>query len=206
MVAYEQVTAEDDTHLVHNAKIVKKGSLLCAMINADEFNKIYNNATLSTTDRQQQLHTITNDVEDFVGAMEGIDLFEYFQPAEWFGNKNYGRAMIGAHWCKLHPEGVNDEVRTNISSILKDGGAAFQEEFFCVYPEAKHYLWCPAIVLLYNIVRGPNTWPKHLFDIIINRLVDLYIDPYHADWGSQNNKHFQLILLTPDYGYFTTHS
>ncbi|KAI0929357.1 hypothetical protein AcW1_009881 [Taiwanofungus camphoratus] len=156
MVAYETVTAESDTHILHDGKILKKGSLLVAMINAAEFNKVMK-APEPVADRQGQLHKITEDLADFVGAIDGSGLFEYFEAEyvpllrrpcsivdsrrlrEWFGNQNYGRAMIAAYWCKLHPGAITPGVRTNIARLLRDGGEPFQKEFYSIYPEAEQF-------------------------------------------------------------------
>ncbi|GBE88127.1 hypothetical protein BKA93DRAFT_819110 [Sparassis latifolia] len=139
MVAYEEVTAEADITINHEGNVLKKGSLLVAMVNASEFNKL-----LATTeppaDRQEQLHKITVDLADFMAAIDGSGLFDYFEPDEWLANKNYGRAMIAAHWLKIHPDAVSPAVRDNLKTILHDGGAAFQEEFISVYPEAQQFV------------------------------------------------------------------
>lgn len=149
--------------------------MLVAMINAAEFNKYVNvppgltntcvlnaqfrvmKAPEPVADRQGQLHKITEDLADFVGAIDGSGLFEYFEAEyvpllrrpcsivdsrrlrEWFGNQNYGRAMIAAYWCKLHPGAITPGVRTNIARLLRDGGEPFQKEFYSIYPEAEQF-------------------------------------------------------------------
>ncbi|EGN95866.1 hypothetical protein SERLA73DRAFT_187104 [Serpula lacrymans var. lacrymans S7.3] len=138
MVVYESVTAEADTHIDHSGGLLKKGSLLVAMINASEFNKIFK-APEPNAEREAKLHSITEDLEDFLPTIDASGIFEYFQPEEWFGNENYGRAMMAAWWLKAHPEALTPDVRTNIAKLLKVGGETFQKEFLFVYPEAQDF-------------------------------------------------------------------
>ena len=117
----------DDNYAVVKGKRIRKGSIAATLQNVKTLNCLLSEKP--SLQRDQDIHTIVDDIRPIIEGLVATELFDIFSPLEWIANQhNKGRALVGIVCLQEVPALVSEETVDNLKALYPNADPFVQKE------------------------------------------------------------------------------